>query len=934
MKLIAIGKKSFEKRRCKKILLKRFTLKNFMMLLMKLCILFGLFSHLISQGNFPVNELYNMPPAMQVLASDQFCDGATSNQWCCDCEDSCLRFKTCCIDKLWNSTNPLPLQEYLEVLINETSKYKGTTCESVFPLVSGSQNMYMVSTCADGAVQEDIDGCLNINSLSYEYNIPVFGNDSFLYKNSFCARCNFIENFELVNLTADCRSNTKIPNGPSILVAVFGNETTTTSTTTIPPKTNLYEDLESCVFDIWRSDSLNSVILKYCTPRYNYERNIVCQRSNEYYKECLSYYGFVSAFGKEYANYHCYLCNATDADQAKTDTPDLTCEPETLPSKDILQWSFTLSFSSQTNVGVSGPGYSKSDNFCQDGEFYNIITSQCEIFSCSTGYQKVSNTCQRVKASKIVIVENPSFDRCLIVDNVSFIVELNTTLANTISLENEIENLLNISINSTFKRLFTSNNVSVLQSTINVTNTTLQNIQNVLIQPEITLWKTVNALFISVIPNNVANKLHGVDLKRAFPEGRLCVDPVVEVNPQGNFTETCSYQNNYTIIDYLDTSLFLTIQPGEAKRTVSVCSNYYLHSSCRLREISLNYTITKDLILFAENKYYNTSEYIPTEDGFSVCVEEIEQENGWYQSVLNAQKYISIVGTSLSIFSYVAMIIFYTFIKELKNTASMTIVALCATLLFADTVFIAATQLFNNKEACKVIAILLHWALLSAEGWTAVIAFDVLSKFGSVALASTKRNSKRFVQYCCLAYLLPSIIVTVTVILNETEVYGIGYGENNICFIYHFYPKLYFYIIPFAITFATTLTCFTATMFFISKHERKTKKVLKNSGRNKTNVVSIAFKLILSLGIIEIVGLIQISKMNLSESELIFNSVFALTYTVLRSLRGVILCFIYGRSTDNIKIFRQIIKNKKCKWTFTSTETQNYKATSTNETFL
>ena len=905
-----------------------------MMLLVKLCILFGLFSNFICQGNFPVNELYNIPPGMQVLASNQFCDGATSNQCCCDCEDSCLKFKTCCIDKLWNSSNPLPLQQYLEVLINETSNYKDTNCESVFPLVSGSKNIYMVSTCADGAIKKDIDGCLNINSLSYEHNVPVFGNDSFLYKNLFCARCNFIENFELVNLTADCRSNTKIPNGPPILVAVFGNETTTTTTTTIPPKTNLYEDLESCVFDIWRSDSLSSVSLKYCTPQYNYKRNIGCQRSNEYYKECLSYYGFASAFGKGYANYHCYLCNATDADQAITDTPDLTCEPKILPSTDILQWSFTLSFSSQTNLGVSGPGYSKSDNFCQDGEFYNIITSQCEIFSCSTGYQKVSNTCQRVKTSKIVKVENPSFDRCLIADNVSLIVEMNATLSNTISLEHEIENLLNTSISSTFKQLFTSNNVSVLQSTINVTNTTLQNMQNVLIQPEITLWKTVNVLFISAIPNHVAKKLHGVDLKRAFPEGRLCVDPVVEVNPQGNFTETCSYQKNYTIIDYLDTSLFLTIQPGEVRSTVSMCSNYYLHSPCRLREITSNYTITKDLMLFAENKYYNTSEYIPTGDGFSVCVEEIEQENGWYQSVLNAQKYISIAGTSLSISSYVAMILFYTCIKELKNTASMAITALCATLLFADTVFIAATQLFNNKKACKVVAIFLHWALLSAQGWTAVIAFDVLSKFGSVALALTKRNSKRFVQYCSLAYVLPSIIVILTVILNETEVYGIGYGENNICFIYFFYPKLFFYIIPFAITFATTLACFTAAIFFISKHERKTKKVLKNSARNKTSVASIAFKLILALGIIEIVGLIQISKTSLSENELIFNSVFALTYTIIRSLRGVILCFIYGRSTDNVKIFRQIIKNKRCKWTLKSIETQNSKATSTNETFL
>ena len=53
--------------------------------------------------------------------------------------------------------------------------------------------------------------------------------------------------------------------------------------------------------------------------------------------------------------------------------------------------------------------------------------------------------------------------------------------------------------------------------------------------------------------------------------------------------------------------------------------------------------------------------------------------------------------------------------------------------------------------ACKVIAIVLHWALLAAQVWTAVIAFDLLSKFGSVALALTKKSNKRFPQYCLIA---------------------------------------------------------------------------------------------------------------------------------------------------------------------------------------
>ena len=895
------------------------------MLAIKLYIFVVLLNRLICKRNFPRNELYNVPSGLEINGNEQFCDGKTSRQNCCDCNDNCLRFKTCCVDKLWDSSNPIPLQEYLEVLVNETSKYKDTTCESVFPLVPDSQNMYVVSTCEDGANQADIEGCLNSKLLSYEYTVPVFGNDSYLYKNSFCARCNLIENFAVVNLTARCESSTIDTFGPKIFV----EGTTTTTTTTPTSKTNLYEKLSGCYFDIARTNSIRNVILNYCQVKYNYNRNIGCHKSNEYYQRCLSYYGFTKTSAVAYANYHCYLCNSTDVDQAKKDILDLQCENRIDQSKGGFQWSFTLSFSSQTSLGIDGFGFSSSESFCEDGELYNIITSKCEVFSCSTGYQKIGNVCQRVKPAKVIFVERPSFDRCLIQNKVSVIAEMNTIVVNITSLENEIENLLNISLSSRFNYLFKAENVSFSQFTVNLTNITLEKIKNILTQPDITLWKTIRVLYISSIENQAANMLYGVAPKRIFVGGRICVDPVTEINPLGNFTISCSYQINNTRTNFLDTSLFLTVKPGEIIRTVSLCSSYHLHSSCRLREIVSDYTIAKNRTLLAENKQYNSSQYIPTKSGISICVEELKPEYKWYISVLNAEKYISYIGTSISILCYIGIILIFTFIKELKNIASMTIVALSATLLFADTMFLIATQLFNHKMACKVVAIFLHWALLAVQTWTAVIAFDVLSKFGSVTLALTKRSTKRFTQYCSLAYLVPSVIVAVTVTLNETGVYNIGYGEGNTCFIYNFYPKLYFYVIPFAAMFVSMVSCCLFTISFISKHEAKSRELLKDSGRSKKDIISIAFKLILALGIIEIVGLIQISKSSFTECDLIFNSVFAVTYTVLRSLRGATLFYIYVLSRENKKDLKSKFKANKYKTTTRSTELQSFNTITT-----
>ena len=473
------------------------------MLAITLYIFVGLLSHLICKRNFPMNELHNVPSGQEINANEPFCDGKTLKQNYCDCSDICLRFKTCCVDKLWNSSNPIPLQEYLGVLVNETSKYKHTTCESVFPLVSGSQNMYMVSTCEDGANQADIEGCLNSKLLSYEYTLPVFGNDNYLYKNSFCARCNLIENFAIVNLTAQCESS---------IIDTFGiilDEGATTTTTTTPAsKTNLYQKLSECHFDIARTNRISNVTLNYCQTYYNY--NIGCHKFNKYYQRCQSYYGFAETSAEAYANYHCYLCDLANFYQAKKEIPyisHLNCKGSAEMGIGEFQWSFTLSFSSQTSLGIYGLSNLNQDSFCQDGELYNIITSKCEVFSCSTGYQKIGNVCQRVKPTKVIFVERPSFDRCLIQNKVSVIAEMNTIVVNITSLENEIENLLNISLSSRFNYLFKAENVSFSQFTVNLTNLTLEKVKNILTQPDITLWKTVSVLYISSIENQAATML-------------------------------------------------------------------------------------------------------------------------------------------------------------------------------------------------------------------------------------------------------------------------------------------------------------------------------------------------------------------------------------------------------------------------------------------
>ena len=59
------------------------------------------------------------------------------------------------------------------------------------------------------------------------------------------------------------------------------------------------------------------------------------------------------------------------------------------------------------------------------------------------------------------------------------------------------------------------------------------------------------------------------------------------------------------------------------------------------------------------------------------------------------------------------------------------------------------------------------------------------------------------------------------------------------------------------------------------------------------NIIILALKLIIILGINEGLGLIQIKKANLIKNETLINVIFEFLYSLLRSLRGVLLFIVY-----------------------------------------
>ena len=220
----------------------------------------------VISSKFPLKDILHFSQDVKVFEENYLCSidirNRYKNEKCCECTRDCMKYKTCCIDFLWNSTAPIPSQEYLDLFMNVTNQYKDTTCEPVFQNAQNntSENILMISTCLKHANHLDKEGCKHARETSYESIMPVFGSDQYIYKNSFCARCNFVNHYHLLNLTAKCTTQR------------IGHE----------EHENPYQRFMSCFFKVALTKTITNYI-KTCNINI-FDRQSACNKTNKYYK--------------------------------------------------------------------------------------------------------------------------------------------------------------------------------------------------------------------------------------------------------------------------------------------------------------------------------------------------------------------------------------------------------------------------------------------------------------------------------------------------------------------------------------------------------------------------------------------------------------------------------------------------------------------------
>ncbi|XP_053396684.1 adhesion G-protein coupled receptor G6-like isoform X2 [Mercenaria mercenaria] len=240
---------------------------------------------------------------------------------------------------------------------------------------------------------------------------------------------------------------------------------------------------------------------------------------------------------------------------------------------------------------------------------------------------------------------------------------------------------------------------------------------------------------------------------------------------------------------------------------------------------------------------------------------------------------ISYVGCGLSLLGVIITLLTYLKFRKLRrDNPSKILMNLCLSIGFVDIVFLIGVQEYSGKSdaGCKIVAILLHYFLLTAMCWMAVEAFYMylaLVKVFDTYVAHFQLKSALF------GWGIPFVVVVVTLGINKTENYGLQPG--GICWLDRV-PFYAAFLGPVCLLLIVNTITYALVIRMIVK--RSNKKLTKTDKSSTAVRLRGAISLVVLLGLTWAFAILAFDD---------FGIVFHYLFAVLNSLQGFFIFIFY-----------------------------------------
>ncbi|XP_066931289.1 uncharacterized protein [Clytia hemisphaerica] len=808
------------------------------------------------------------------------------NKKACSCKSTCMRFRSCCMDYLWNISNPEPVPKYTERFLQEVDKHPKLECQAVannLPSTFTVEKILMRTECLSSATKDQKYKCRSSTSVTDVQ--PILGNDGLIYKNKHCAQCNQIQDYKKLDLSAsNCIESEK------------QNAKTFT------------EKFTSCKIKLSNmSNTVENESIQVCANFFNKAEMPKTVTQDLTSRLCHSYRASITAgpLYKCYDNHHCF--KLITGEELDLESDKGSC-PFTLPKSRLEIHNIGFGATDTYSQLVSFEDlHQDPSNKCSKGQIYDIVVKQCiDEFSCGFGYEKQGTKCVK----KVPVTPNPDFGAGEIgVSQKEILKRCLSPTINAILDKNKMPNGTHI---PKYGKLLL-NTSKTLSFSFDIKH--IDDVKQV--------YGNYATIIKSTVQHHYLTPFYGPDFKRTFKNNKICAQTAALTTSNYNISLNCwliTKSEKIPNTQYVLNSIFRD-RSTDAEIQITICETFHLDSSCPKRIID-NYTHFDNATIKDESTgaQFPPQDYVPIDTGLGVCLPigpKTASVQGWESVANGVEKYITIVGCFMSIFCYVWVILTYTIIPALKTIPGKNIVCLCTVLLSAD-ITMLITMLRLSNSACATFGAFLHYFTLSVQVWAGIVAYDIWSTFHGHRGVRNVKSNKRFHWYLAVGYLVPLVIVIICVALEMSATVNFGYGLGGVCWIALFTPRLIAYILPMALITLFNVAVLSYTIFCICKQSRKSKKLLKKTGGQDVSIARMSLKLIILIGVIELLGLIQI-KGATTEQGRILNTVSRIIYSVVRSFRGVFIWLLYIVTDRVFKVYRDIRSQRSLRTTTRST---------------
>ena len=743
----------------------------------------------------------------------------------------------------------------------------------------------------------DIDGinrlCEDRQIITPETVTALYSTTGKLYRNKYCAECNYISLNEVtfIKLDANCpvRDINRIQRNATKKELLEYVYQMCSLTYQLPDTTPLHVVTGNICHD-------NEKVIDYCKYGSQREKESLCEAYSSPVNATLS-----NNKSAVYKNIHCAECQGLSV--IKTSCP-------------ISDSRFSPDVSMKMLLDITS-GVSEISNGCDDDQVYDEISKTCREVICPPMFQRVKNGCKSISAvapNTQMLPYGPTSYQVIItintilshMDSISNI-ELNRHIENELSelkqyfndsgkLKNE-ENCLNTLNDYAFS--YSKYVHELINETCFVIDMKGVGMQNNILHYTVMIQKAFRGLQATINATSLIFVNHDIFTEHSCPKG----------DPKSYFVNSTHIENdtvhiNENKFDSSNVLMGMALAAYEKSQTinstvwVTICKAD--HDDCPMVSFSLNeYVKTNESVLLKDSGVIlNGTDYLNKNGTVFVCIEKLNflaAEQYVFFAKSSIQGWMTMIGSSLSISCLLLTLIVYSLLSSLRTLPGKCIMSLSLSLLLAQLLLELNLYFTTKKLLCKAVAMGLHFFWLASFAWMAILSFDISQTFAEKStLKSEGQKLVLFKKYTLLATMLPIGFVTTCLLIDVLTDLPFQYGGTNACWIGGNEALLYSFALPVALAIVLNVFFFMRAVCGIIKTTKLAKKATKDKSDN--NQIILYAKMSTLMGFTWVFGfLAALTKVQ----ELWY------LFIAFNSLQGVFISMSFTFTVRVLKLMRQ-----------------------------